>query len=156
MNAVVLFAHGSLLCGAGEALKAHAERLRARGIAPIVDIGYLNYSEPRFAEAVAACAAQGATRIVVQPYFLVPGKFVRTDLPAAVAAAQTAFPNLAFVIAEAIGYDEMLADALIESARKAAPPECWGDDLERAAQFCRASAQCPLYGTSACPGTAVS
>ncbi|HLK56589.1 MAG TPA: CbiX/SirB N-terminal domain-containing protein, partial [Chthonomonadaceae bacterium] len=87
MDAVILFSHGSVLCGSGVALDAHADRLRARGIAPIVTVGYLNYSEPPFLQAVAQCVAQGATRIIVAPYFLVPGYFVKVDLPKSVAAA---------------------------------------------------------------------
>lgn len=151
MEAIILFSHGSLLCGSGEALKAHAARLRERGLAPLVEVSYLNYSEPSFAEAVARCAAQGASRIVVTPYFLVPGKFVKVDLPEAVRAAQRDFPNIAFVVSEAIGFDELLADALIASAQDAAPSEFWRDDLKRASQFCRANPQCPLYATPDCP-----
>jgi sirohydrochlorin cobaltochelatase len=129
MDAVILFAHGSLLGGAGEALQAHAERLRARGVAPCVEVGYLNYSEPPFADAVAKCVAAGADRILVTPYFLVPGKFVKVDLPQAVAAVRADYPQVQFVIAEAIGFDEALADVLIASARKAAPLDA-GDAKE--------------------------
>ena len=71
----------------------HADRLRARGLAPIVEIGYLNYCEPLFAETVSRCVAAGATRIVVTPYFLVPGYFVKVDLPRCVETAQAAFPQ---------------------------------------------------------------
>jgi sirohydrochlorin ferrochelatase len=151
MDAVILFSHGSLLCGSGEALLAHAARLRARGVAPVVAVGYLNYSEPPFAATVADVVRQGATRVLVTPYFLVPGKFVRVDLPQAVGAAQAAYPDVEFVVAEAIGYDERLADTLIESARAASGPATWRDDLKRASDHCRANPACPLYATPACP-----
>jgi len=151
MDATVLFSHGSLLCGAGEALRAHAERLRAQGLTPLVAIGYLNYSDPPFLDAVAECVASGATRILVTPYFLVPGYFVKVDLPKAVAEAQARFPNVEFVVAQAIGFDERLADALIESANCAVGQEGWREDLKRAALFCRPSPTCPLYGTVNCP-----
>lgn len=151
MDATVLFSHGSLLCGAGEALRAHAERLRAQGITPLVAVGYLNYSEPPFLDAVAECVEAGATRVFVTPYFLVPGYFVKVDLPKAVAQAQARFPKVEFVVAEAIGFDERLADALIESANAAVGPEGWREDLQRASQFCRANPQCPLFGTPNCP-----
>lgn len=156
MDATVLFSHGSLLCGAGEALRAHAERLRAQGLTPIVEVGYLNYSAPLFIEAAAKCVAAGATRIFVTPYFLIPGYFVKVDLPKAVAEAQRRFPEVEFVVAEAIGFDARLADALIESANAAVGPEGWREDLHRAAQFCRADPQCPLFGTPDCPRNPVS
>jgi sirohydrochlorin ferrochelatase len=151
MDATVLFSHGSLLCGAGEALRAHAERLRAQGVTPLVAVGYLNYSEPSFLDAVAECVAAGATRIFVTPYFLIPGYFVKVDLPKAVAAAQERFPIVEFVVAEAIGFDDRLADALIESANAAVGPEGWREDLRRAPEFCRPSPKCPLFGTPDCP-----
>jgi sirohydrochlorin ferrochelatase len=151
MDATVLFSHGSLLCGAGEALRAHAERLRAQGLTPIVAVGYLNYSEPPFLGTVTECVAAGATRIFVTPYFLVPGYFVKVDLPKAVAEAQARFPEVEFVVADAIGFDERLADALIESANAAVGPEGWREDLKRASQFCRPNPQCPLFGTPNCP-----
>ncbi len=153
MDAVILFSHGSLLCGAGEALAAHAARLRAQGLAPVVEIGYLNYSEPPFVEAVAKCVAAGADRILVTPYFLVPGKFVKVDLPRVVEEAQAAYPEIKFEVAEAIGYDVELAEAISASARAAVPPEAWQDDLKRAALACRANPECPLYGTPSCPAT---
>lgn len=151
MNAVILFSHGSLLCGAGEALQKHAARLRARKIAPIVEVGYLNYSEPLFMETVTKCVAMGADRIVVTPYFLVPGYFVKVDLPKAVKAAQEAFPELPFVIAEALGFDERLADSLIDSALSAQDSRFWRMELANAAKFCRPSPTCPLYESTSCP-----
>src|SRR5436190_543250 len=125
MDAVILFSHGSVLCGAGEALNAHAARLRGDGIAPMVAVGYLNYSEPLFAETVAQCAAAGATRILVAPYFLIPGYFVKVDLPKAIEAVQADYPALEFVLAPPLGFDEVLADALIESAQEAREPAFW-------------------------------
>ena len=151
MNAVILFSHGSLLCGAGEALKVHALRLRERGIAPIVEVGYLNYSTPPFAETVENVVAQGATRIVVAPYFLIPGKFVKVDLPRAVQAAQAAHPHVTFIVADALGFDTRLADALVDSARTPFGSEQWREDLDRAPRFCRANPDCPLFGGEKCP-----
>src|SRR5690349_5223748 len=139
MDAVILFSHGSVLCGAGEALKAHAARLREGGLAPVVEVGYLNYSEPLFAEAVDRCVKAGADRLLIAPYFLIPGYFVKVDLPKAVAAAQERYPALSFVIAEPLGFDPRLAEAVIEAAKNALPSAMWREDLHRAPQFCRAN-----------------
>ncbi|MGI4788592.1 MAG: sirohydrochlorin chelatase [Janthinobacterium lividum] len=151
MDALILFSHGSLLCGAGEALDVHAGRLRQTGDWPLVSVGYMNYSEPTFAEAVADVTAQGATRIVVLPFFLVPGYFVTKTLPQQLAAVKADYPDLEFVVAEAIGYDTGLADALIASAQEPLGPGQWRDDLTAAARGCRARSDCPLYATPNCP-----
>ena len=151
MNALILFSHGSLLCGSGEALDAHAERLRQTDRFGLVEVGYLNYSEPTFAQAVAKCQAAGVTHITVLPFFLIPGYFVTKALPEQIASVQADFPNLTFTIADAIGYDERLADALIDAAQNAPGHAAWRDDLQAAARGCRARPDCPLYGTPNCP-----
>ena len=152
MDAVILFSHGSVLCGSGGALLSHAARFRSRnGHEQIVEVGYLNYSDPPFTTAVERCAAAGAARIFVVPYFLVPGKFVTIDLPAAIGVARRQYPGIQFVVAEAIGYDEMLADAILESAAKALPQSRWREDLKAASSHCLANPMCPLYGTQDCP-----
>ncbi len=151
MDALILFSHGSLLCGAGEALDAHAERLRRTGDWPWVGVGYMNYSEPTFAQAVADAVSSGATRIVVLPFFLVPGYFVTQTLPQQLEAVKADYPQLEFVVADALGYDVSLADALIASALDPLGPDRWRDDLTAAARGCRARPDCPLYATPNCP-----
>ena len=150
MDGLILFSHGSLLCGAGETLHEHAARLRARGDFAVVEVGFMNYSEPTFAEAVARCAEAGVRRITVTPYFLVPGKFVTVDLPKHIAKARADWPDMEFVIAEPIGFDEALADAILALAADASTSEAWREDLRRAADFCEADPRCPLYGTAYC------
>jgi sirohydrochlorin cobaltochelatase len=151
MDAVILFSHGSVLCGAGEALDAHAERLRQTDQYPIVAIGYLNYSEPPFLQTVDEVVARGATRIIVVPYFLVQGYFVTDSLPKQIAKARTAHPGVEFVIGEALKQDGGLADALLDAAERARPSSEWRDPLRRAAHACVPRRDCPLYGTPACP-----
>ncbi len=151
MDALVLFSHGSLLCGAGEALDAHAERLRARGDFDRVEVGYLNYSEPPFLDTVARIVEAGAKRIVVVPYFLVAGYFVTSSLPKILNEARAIYPEVEFIVADALRHDAGLADALLDAAHSARPAAQWREPLARAAAACRPSPQCPLYGTSACP-----
>lgn len=151
MDALILFSHGSVLCGAGEALDAHAERLRTAGGWPLVAVGYMNYSEPTFAEAVADVVSRGASKLVVLPFFLIPGYFVTQTLPKQLAAVQADYPDLEFVVADAIGYDTGLADALIASALEPLGSDEWRDDLTAAVRGCRARPDCPLYATPNCP-----
>lgn len=151
MEAVILFSHGSVLCGAGETLKWHARRLKELGGYAVVEVAFLNYAEPTFAHAAARCHQAGATHVTVVPYFLVPGKFVRVDLPAQIEAARRQWPEVDFRIAPPIGFDERLADSLLELASEARAHDQWREDLKRASDFCEADAQCPLYGTPRCP-----
>lgn len=151
MDGLILFSHGSLLCGAGETLKQHAREIEARGGFSVVEVGFLNYSEPTLAAAVERCVEAGVERVVVVPYFLVPGYFVNTVLPRHVRQAGERHPGLRFVIAEPLGYDSLLADSLLDLADHARTADRWREDLERAGAFCEADPGCQLYATPRCP-----
>lgn len=150
MDGLILFSHGSLLCGAGATLRAHAARLRARNRFPFVEIGYLNYERPTFAEAVDRCARAGVRRAVVVPYFLVPGRFITRDLPQQLSAMREAHPSLQFHVAPPLGYSERIAESILESARGALPRRFWDRNLREAADFCENDPGCPLYRTKQC------
>ena len=147
----MLFSHGSVLCGAGQALENYADLLRARGLAKQVGIGYLNYTQPLFADTVERCVQNGARSILVVPFFLVPGYFVKVDLPRAVSAVQEVHPELNISVAEPIGFDVSLADALIVAASQAVSPNEWRETRRLRPERCRAVPQCPLFGTPDCP-----
>lgn len=149
-DAIILFSHGSLLCGAGETLRELAEHMRARGDAPIVEVGYLNYSEPAFEVTFERCVAAGARRITIAPYFLVAGKFVKVDLPRKIEAVRARYPEVEVLVADAMRFHPRLADALLACAERVAPPSEWRRTLETASAFCRADPRCPLYGSATC------
>ncbi len=154
MKAILLFSHGSLLCGAGENLKNLARQMQERGDADIVEVGFLNYSEPKFEDAFTRCVEKGATEIVVAPYFLVAGKFVKVDLPPKIAAMKAQFPDIRVLVAEAMRFHPTLAEAILSCASRAQTPEQWRDIIDTAPRFCRASEECPLFNTEKCPATA--
>lgn len=151
MHAIILFSHGSVLCGAGENLFAMAHTMEARGDAPIVEVGFLNYSQPTFEDAFAKCVERGATRISVAPYFLVAGFFVGVALPPKIEAMRQKFPQVEVVTAEALKTHELLAQAVLNCAGRAQKPEKWRDILDEAPKFCLDNPQCPLNGTPKCP-----
>ncbi len=144
-SSVILFSHGSLLCGAGEQLELHAQRLRASREYSQVEIGYLNYSSPTFAEAVEKCVAAGATRILISPYFLVPGYFVKVGLPKVLDPARARFPHIEFQVASALGDHSLLAQAVENCATRAVTPENWRAILHSAPKFCERNEACPLF-----------
>ncbi len=152
-DAIILFSHGSVLCGAGQNLFELARYMRERGDAPIVEVGFLNYSEPPFVEAFRSCVEQGASRITIVPYFLVAGKFVKEDLPKQIEKVQAMFPEIKVQVADALRFHPLLADALLQCADRPQPPSFWRDTKAQVAQFCRANPRCPLYGTEDCPAT---
>jgi sirohydrochlorin cobaltochelatase len=144
-EALILFSHGSLLCGAGEQLKAHAARLSETGKYACVEIGYLNYTEPSFAQAVEKSVKAGATRITIAPYFLVPGYFVNVGLPRVLNPEKERFPDVEFRIAPVLGDHPLLADAVLSCAERAASSGSWRSILHAAPQYCEKDPDCPLF-----------
>lgn len=102
-TAAVLVGHGSLHSDSGRAMLQVAALVREQGVAPVVEAGFLNFSQPTLADAVAQCVAQGATTIIVQPYFLIEGYYVRQDLRQAVCTLADTYRGVRFTIAEVLG-----------------------------------------------------
>ena len=151
MDAIILFSHGSVLCGAGETLFALARRMEARGDAPVVEVGFLNYSQPTFAQAFETCIERGATRILVAPYFLVAGYFVKVSLPPVIEPMRAQYPDIEVIVADAMKTHPLLGEAILNCAERAFEPAHWRDLWDGAPQFCRPHPQCPLYDTAKCP-----
>ncbi|MDQ3247801.1 MAG: sirohydrochlorin chelatase [Chloroflexota bacterium] len=116
ITAVILIGHGSLRSASGSAMIRIATRLREQGLAPLVEAAFLNYNRPTLAEAVAKCQTQGATKIIIQPYFLIEGVYVRNDLPALVRTVAVDYPTLRFEVAEAFGDHPALAKLALKRA----------------------------------------
>ena len=121
MNGVVLIGHGSLHSDSGASMIRLAARLRERGVAPIAEAGFLNFSRPTIAEAVAKCVCAGATSVTVQPYFLIDGVYVQQDLPGDIAKVAAQFPQLTIRVAPCLGFHEKLAAIALERVRAVDP-----------------------------------
>jgi sirohydrochlorin ferrochelatase len=80
-RAILLVDHGSRSAAANRVVDSVARRLRRRLPDTIVAVAHLDLAAPTIADGVAACAAAGATEIVVHPFFLAPGMHVRRDVP---------------------------------------------------------------------------
>jgi sirohydrochlorin cobaltochelatase len=107
-HAVILIGHGSLRSASGASMIRIAARLRARGVAAVVEAAFLNYTRPTLAETVtkivaAKTAETEITNITVQPYFLIAGVYVQNDLRTLIAEVNAQFPTLTFQLAPVLG-----------------------------------------------------
>jgi sirohydrochlorin ferrochelatase len=82
---IAIFAHGSSVASANEAVRAVADRVGRQGGFRLVETAFLEQGSPDLAEAVKRLAARGASRILVVPYFLTLGTHLQRDLPRIVA-----------------------------------------------------------------------
>jgi sirohydrochlorin ferrochelatase len=78
---IIVFAHGSRLEPANEAVRAVARQLAAAGGFEAVETAFLELGEPSLEGAVEAFLARGVHDILVVPYFLTLGIHLERDLP---------------------------------------------------------------------------
>ena len=117
MQAVILVGHGSLRQASGASMIRLAALVRKQGVAPIATAGFLNFSQPTFADAVRRCAGKGATHITVQPYFLISGYYVKRVLPKLIEEVKKEHPQLTLEVADAFEYHPALVQMVTERAQ---------------------------------------
>jgi precorrin-8X/cobalt-precorrin-8 methylmutase len=118
-TAVIFAGHGSRAPDAATAMLASIENVRARGIFPIVESGYLELCPPDLPAALKACVEQGAQRVLVIPYFLNNGVHIRRDIPNVLRSAAASYPGLGITIGRPIGLHADLANVMIAGALEA-------------------------------------
>jgi len=84
VTGIVVFAHGSRIEAANQAVRSAAAELARLGDRPIVEAAFLELGQPSLEEAADVLVAKGVDRIVIIPYFLTPGTHLERDLPAIV------------------------------------------------------------------------
>ncbi|WP_317205250.1 precorrin-8X methylmutase [Janthinobacterium sp.] len=93
---IVVAGHGSRDPDAVREFEELVELVRARAPDDIVSHGYLEFSSPTIAEAVAANLAAGARQVAVVPGVLLAARHAKNDMPAEVQALARDYPDIDF------------------------------------------------------------
>lgn len=122
MTGFVVFAHGSRLEAANEAVReisaGMAKKLAASG-GMMVETAFLELAAPDLPAAAERLIARGANRIVVIPYFLTMGRHVEQDLPRIAETISKRHRGIAIEITPPLDGHPALIDILLERARGA-------------------------------------
>jgi len=89
---IVIFAHGSRIEPANEAVRTVAAEVARAAGHPLVEAAFLELGQPDLEGAVVRLLARGARRVLVMPYFLTMGLHLERDLPALVGAIAARHP----------------------------------------------------------------
>jgi len=125
MTGIAIFAHGSSVPSANDAVRAVAARVILQGGFPLVEAAFLEQGSPDLAEAVARLAARGASRILVVPYFLTLGLHLQRDLPRIVADIARIQPSVEIRVTPPLDGHPAMEQALIERAKDG--EKAWND-----------------------------
>jgi sirohydrochlorin cobaltochelatase len=109
---LVLYVHGARDPRWAQPFHRLRDKVAARAPRSRVVVAFLEHLEPSLAQATAAMAAEGVTRIRVVPLFFGRGGHLREDFPRQLAAARAAAPAIEFDVTEAAGENEAVMDAL--------------------------------------------
>lgn len=115
MTALIVFAHGSSIESANEAVRVVARDL-ATATGSHVEPSFLEGGRPDLAGAVDACIAQGASRVTVVPYFLTLGLHLKRDLPRLVDQVRESHGGVEIQVAPPLDGHPALIQALKDRA----------------------------------------
>lgn len=120
MNALLLVAHGSRREQSNNEVTALASKLKnsCSDHYSIVRSAFLELADPLIPEGIKQCIEDGATVVVVLPYFLNSGRHVTKDIPSIVSKSQQAYPNITMTIASHLGQSDQMVNLLTESAKR--------------------------------------
>jgi sirohydrochlorin ferrochelatase len=113
----IVFAHGSRIEPANEAVRQVSAQMAGRGSFANVEAAFLELGQPTLQGAVARLAARGVTRIIVIPYFLTLGLHMERDLPVLLREAAAAHPEVEIEMTPPLDGHPALVEILIDRAR---------------------------------------
>ncbi|MDY6912790.1 MAG: precorrin-8X methylmutase, partial [Chloroflexota bacterium] len=92
-------------------------------LAPGVEVLWaaLQFNHPNLEEAVEALVARGIDRVLILPYFLLPGRHITEEMPLLIETLRQTYPETQFVMADTLGVNEHLIDLVITNIKKAVP-----------------------------------
>lgn len=116
-TAIILFAHGSRIESANDAVRKVAADLARAGGFPVVEASFLELGKPDLASAVAAVVSAGTQHVTVIPYFLTLGTHLERDLPRLIDGIALAHPGLDIHVTPPLDGHPALVEALLDRAR---------------------------------------
>jgi sirohydrochlorin ferrochelatase len=119
VTGIVLFAHGSTIESANDAVRAVTAELARRGGYRLTETAFLDCAPPSLAAAVETLTRKGADRVVVIPYFLTLGVHLQHDLPRIVNEIEALHPGVRIEVTEPLDGHPALVDIVAERAERA-------------------------------------
>ena len=116
MTGYIVFAHGSRIESANEAVRVAAGDLARAGNFTHVEAAFLELGAPDLPGAVGRLAAAGVDRVVVIPYFLTLGLHMERDLPELIENISIQYNGLEVAVTPPLDGHPGLIQALLDRA----------------------------------------
>jgi sirohydrochlorin cobaltochelatase len=113
-QALVLFAHGARDPGWAAPFESLQQLIQRQRPQLLVKLAFLELMQPDLPQLLQQLAAAGVNQVSVVPVFLGQGGHVRRDLPGLIAQAQQQHPQMAITVAQAVGEQPDVLNAIAE------------------------------------------
>lgn len=115
-TALILVDHGSRFQAANDMLLDVVEMVkRISGLSRVYP-AHMELAEPSIRQAFQTAVDEGATAVVVHPYFLSPGRHSTTDIPRMVEEAAKEFPGVEHCVTAPLGIHDKIGEVVLERA----------------------------------------
>jgi sirohydrochlorin ferrochelatase len=118
MTGFIVFAHGSRVESANQAVREVAAQMAASGN-HVVEPAFLELGQPDLAGAARRLRAAGVSRIIVIPYFLTLGTHLQRDLPRLVQETARSLEDVEMEVTSPLDGHPALLEALLDRASQA-------------------------------------
>ncbi len=116
MRGIILFGHGSRSAEYVRPFERIQAAMQARQPEVLVELGFLELTQPSLDQSIECLVGRGVARIVVVPIFIGPGKHVLKDLPQLAANAMARHPGLTILLVSPVGEVQEVIDAMANFA----------------------------------------
>ena len=137
---LIVVDHGSKKSAANDLLLDVTALFKRVSGSAIVEPAHMELAEPSIQVAFDRCVAQGATLVVVHPYFLAPGRHSTTDIPRMTADAAAKHPGVRFHVTQPLGLDDKIAALMLQRIN-----HCLQHDFT--CEYCRDTGCCDQAAT---------
>jgi len=116
---IIVFAHGSSVESANDAVRRVASDLASAGGHELVEAAFLEGGTPTLFQAAGRLYEAGVRRIIVVPYFLTLGLHIQRDLPRIAAGIASVHPDVRLHITPPLDGHPALGEILLDRVRQA-------------------------------------
>ncbi|KAK9925367.1 hypothetical protein M0R45_033691 [Rubus argutus] len=111
-DGIIIVDHGSRRKESNLMLNELVDMFRERTGYAIVEPAHMELAEPSIQDAFNSCVEQGANRVIVSPFFLLPGRHWSQDIPSLTAEAAKEHPAVSYMVTAPLGLHPQLVDVM--------------------------------------------
>jgi sirohydrochlorin cobaltochelatase len=120
VKVLIIAAHGSRKEESAREVAALTEKINLKTVPGFerVDHGFLQFSTPLLPDVIDKAVAQGATQVVIFPFFISAGSHILTDIPELVATVGKTYPEVEFIITRHLGAAASIDEVIIDEVSR--------------------------------------